>query len=122
MSNYYYKIEGSEYVLYNDENVILRSDYGVALVYTYNEEISVLHKHGMKKHAQKWYNNAVNKYKNSGFEKEASELIMVFGRFPVDEVNKCINNSGYTKKFHEKIMNNEMPCDETVHPDIDEFL
>jgi hypothetical protein len=120
-----YKIEGDDYTLYNDNDLILRSSYKIAFAYSYWEEDGenhgVLHKHGSEDSVLKWHNNAYNKYKKSGLTDMANQMYMVCGRIPIKEVNKCIQISGYIVKLHEKILNNELKVQDGISPDLDEM-
>ena len=122
MKEYTYKIEGNEYVLYHGNEVVSRNDYGVALCYNLDGECSGILKHGNKKTVEEYFKKNFSKLMDSGLIEMAQNLKYISGRLPVDEVNKAISITGYINKLHQKIMNNEIQVENSVHPDIDELI
>lgn len=45
--------------------------------------------------------------KNPVMQDMADDMVVMSGKFPVEELNKCINISGYAGKMHEKFFNAE---------------
>lgn len=42
------------------------------------------------------------------FNEMAEALVVVRGRFPLEEINKCLSNSTYTEIFYRKLMAGQM--------------
>ena len=121
MKEYFYKIEGNEYVLYHGDKVVSRNDYAIALCYNLDGEFSGILKYGNKKTVETYFKKNFSKLMNSGLTEMAQNLKFISGRLPVDEVNKAISITGYISKLHQKIINNEIQVEHSVHPDIDEL-
>lgn len=100
-----YKKDGTGYFLYNTKigNIISRMDK-IAIAFSKDSEgLLILHKHGNLANVEKWLNQTRNKYKLTGFKNIAGELGMVVGKFPIDEINHCLQTSGYLKRMLEKL-------------------
>ena len=77
----------------------------VCFAYSYFQDLNgnnyaVMLKHGEKQIIKKWLINASNQYRSHGLKKEASELFMLDTLTDLDEINKCVQNSGYIAKHH----------------------
>jgi len=89
-----YKNDDNEYVLYDFET---KTNFGrmseIAIAYSkYIVDSKIyltLHKHGNPTNVKKWIDKARKKYAKAGFLPEASELFMVTGKFPLEEINHC---------------------------------
>jgi len=64
-----------------------------------------LHKFGDYKLVKEYYDSARQAYINIGFPQEAADLKIIHGMLPIEELNKCIEISGYVGKLYEKINN-----------------
>jgi hypothetical protein len=120
MKEYLYKVEGNEYVLYCGEEVISRSPYSISLCVSKslddnNNVECILHKHGSHENVKAFY----EKSKHAEFI--FGSLLILKGRFPVSEINKLINNTGYITTFYNNLMEGKMELESSIHPDIDEF-
>ena len=99
----------SEYILY-DQNTgsVLGCMDEVAIAFTYDPEASApglrgtLHKHGYPSRVNKWAKNACKKYVAAGLHDMAEQIIVIQGRFPLEELDKILNIAGYIGTFYEK--------------------
>lgn len=101
MNKYLY--EDGEYVLVDAEHVFFRADE-IALSFSKEGDgMWTLHKHGRKEPVQKHHEETVKKYVEHGYLNMAASMVMIVGKFPVDELNKCLHTTGYIQKMCEKM-------------------
>lgn len=115
--NYYYEYRDGHYVLMYDGNPAIPPMKQVAILYTDSKDLPnmVLHKHGSVEHVLAHYDRMRNAYKAAGFAKEAMELkIFRSDRIPVDELNKCLEITGYVGQMVRQ-MNRTFECTVTGH-------
>ena len=67
-----------------------------------------MHKHGSPESVTKWFNNTREKFTSSGFKEMADDLMVITGRFPLKDLNKCLTNSGYVLKMYKKMQAGEL--------------
>lgn len=100
---YKYVYEDGEYLLKDGDETLYRSDE-IAIAFSKDKEgMWTLHKHGSKEHVQEWFDKITKIYRQAGHNDIADEMVMISGKFPIEEVNKCINTSGYVKIMYEKL-------------------
>lgn len=63
-----------------------------------------LHKHGVPELVASWYENTTQKLRAGGCEEFADDLVVVTGRFPLEEVNRCVSNTGYAGSFYRRLL------------------
>jgi len=91
----YYFIAGEE-ILYHIKEL--------AMVFSKDEEgMWTLHKIGEKETVQKWYDTVVAMYRVAGLADIANDMVMITGAFPVEELNRCLDTSGYIRIMCEKL-------------------
>ena len=99
---YKYKYEDLYYILYDIEtNTELHRSEEIAVAFTTapNGMMWTMHKHGPPELVNRWARIARSKYIEDGLNDIAKELVVIEGKFPVEEINKIIEISGYIKKF-----------------------
>lgn len=97
----HYELNCTDYVLFKGDQPVSKLLQEVSLAF--DKEAGVLMKHGSKEMVSTWLVDAQAKFRNGGHPELAEQLIMVTGRFPVDELNKCISISGYVGRFWQKL-------------------
>lgn len=100
-----YSFENGEYILFYSDNgeVVCHMDE-VALALSKDEpKMWTLHKHGSRENVQNWYDKIVKRYRAAGLHDIADEMVMIAGKFPVDELNRCIESSGYIRVMCQKL-------------------
>jgi hypothetical protein len=104
-----YQLNCSEYVLHDGEKPIgpLLKEVSIA----FDFETGTLHKHGSSDGVQKWYDKTKKGLTDSGLLEMANDLVMISGRFPLDELNKCLSTSGYVKKMFSMIQDGKIEAD-----------
>lgn len=91
----------------------------------FDDRTGTLHKHGDPNMVAKWHKNAAEKFKSAGFDEMAHSLVMIMGRFPLDELNKCLDISDYAGRFYQKVLAGEIVAlsfDESVESGPDHYL
>ena len=97
-----YRLNCGQYVLHEDDKPIGRALDELAMAF--DRDAGILHKHGPIDLVSAWLTDAQKKYRAAGFDAMAETLVMVSGRFPVDEINRCISNTTYADHFYAKLM------------------
>lgn len=69
----------------------------------FDRSSGTLHKHGNPESVGNWAAKAQAKYRDAGYSEMANDLIVVSGKLPVEEINRCIANSGYCSTFYNKL-------------------
>jgi hypothetical protein len=73
----------------------------------FDADCGVLFKYGSFLKVKEWHDAAKDSYIRSGCTGLADGLVLIEGKFPADEINKCLSTAGYVTKFYEKIRNGE---------------
>jgi len=100
-----YSYEDGEYVLfYRDNGDVLARMPEVAICFSKDEELMwTIHKHGTPERVKKYHDEAVQRFRNAGYPDMANGMVMITGKFPVDELNHAIQTSGYIRKMVENL-------------------
>jgi len=87
----------------NDYNKIIMRIKEPCICFSYSTSLGgCLHKFGDYDLVKDWYDTARKKYIDAEYPNEAEELKLLYGSIPVEELNKCIEISGYIGKLYEK--------------------
>ena len=73
-----------------------------------DKEQGGLLKHGNPESVRQWHCATSKKMHDSGLLEWSENLVVVERRFPLEEVNRCIGNMGYTKQFLIKLYSGEI--------------
>ena len=68
----------------------------------------ILHKHGPAEKVSAWHATTTKALRAAGADEMADHLVVVTGRFPLEEVNRCISNSTYAGHFYKKLLAGEV--------------
>ena len=91
-----YELKDGTYFLTDAETgEVLREMDEVAIAFTISDAMWTLHKHGSTELVQRWHDRTVKKLRDAGFDDLADEMAMISGKFPVEELNRCIDTTGY---------------------------
>lgn len=101
MSEYTYRLNCDDYVLHRDGQPIGPLLPTVAIAF--DKETGTLHKHGAPASVSAWLRTAQQALRSIGQPDSAEALIMLEGRFPVDELNRCISTSGYILRLYQSL-------------------
>lgn len=83
-----------------------------------------LQKHGVPDLVAAWYADTSKKLRDGGCAEWADNLVVVTGRFPIEEVNKCVGAMSYAGIFYKRLVAGEIeempflaePADEAARP------
>lgn len=83
-----------------DEDIIINEIDEVAIAFSKDEEIWTLHKHGRKEYIEEWFGRIIKIYRDADI---ANNMVMISGKFPVEELNRCLDIAGYVKVMCKKL-------------------
>jgi hypothetical protein len=90
----YYLMEGKRIIHGCDE---------IAIAFTKEQDGTyILHKHGLPQLVKNWIDLTKQSFKESGFDNIASSFYMIKGKFPVEDINRILDTTGWIKFFLEK--------------------
>lgn len=108
-----YARETSRYLQVNESGQTVAAFEEVALVYQDDGETVFLRKHGEASDVQKWYDKERAKLEGSGMSEFARSIkILRSTKLPFEELNKCIEDSGYVGRMVQKFASLPAPADE----------
>jgi hypothetical protein len=106
-----YKLQNENYILIDrDEELNSITNQPEVILMTkevslaFDKESGVLHKHGNPELVEAWANNAKKSFRDGGFTEMAEDIIVMSGKFPVEELNKCLNYTGYSLILYKKLI------------------
>lgn len=67
-----------------------------------------LHKHGAPEIVAAWHGDTSRKLREGGCAEWADNLVVVTGRFPIEEVNKCVGAMSYAGVFYKRLVAGEI--------------
>jgi len=121
---YHYEYKNNLYYLIDDRGEVITTHEEVALAFSYNKEDGgLLHKHGSPENVNKWAIATRKKFADAAkdhnlhkhltnlgiptsptdYNQMAKDIIVIEGILPIEELQKCIDISGYVGKFYEKL-------------------
>jgi hypothetical protein len=108
MAEYQYQLNCGQYVLHRDGKPVgaLLDEVAIA----FDKENGTLHKHGAPEMVNAWAQHAQQKLRAGGASEFADDLIVVTGRFTLDDLNGCLTHSGYIGVLYTKMLRGEVPA------------
>lgn len=100
-----YRLIANHYVLHEDGQASGRALEAVALAF--DCATGELLSHGEPARVQTWATLTVKRLANSFHFEEADKLVVITGRLPIAQVNRCLQEFGYCKEFYERLLSNE---------------
>lgn len=88
-----YKLEGNQYIFCMDGEIRFMSSE-IAIAYARWDDNVVLLKHGRPEFIELYVSENFQQYRLLG-----EELCMISGKFPIEELNKVIQITGYLAEF-----------------------
>ena len=64
----------------------------------------ILHKHGPAEKVSAWHAKTTQALRAAGADEMADHLVVVTGRFPLEEVNRCLSITTYAGHFYQKLL------------------
>ena len=121
---YHYEYKNNLYYLIDERGDIITAHEEVALCFSYNKEDGgMLHKYGSPESVNKWAAGRRKKFAEAAtnlnlhkhlksigiptsvldYNQMSAEIVVIEGKFAVEEIQKCIDISGYVGRFYEKL-------------------
>lgn len=104
--SYHYQTNCGQYVLFNGDTPVRGPLDEVAIAF--DKESGTLHKHGAPEMVSRWLNDAQAKFRAAGFDDMAGSLVMICGRFTLEDLNQAISCSGYIGVMYEKLQQHRL--------------
>lgn len=103
-----YRMNGQHYVLHWGDTPSGPPLLEVALAIDTDE--GILHKHGTPEGVLAWARDAQAKLRAVGGlgGEMADQIKVITGRFPVDDLNRCITHSGYAGVLYQRMMQGQL--------------
>lgn len=100
---YEYRLIDEKYVLH-DEGAPIGTPLELVAI-ALDKDSGTLHKHGSPEYVEKWCKAARTKFRTHGYHDMAAQLVVISGRFPLEDLNRCLSITGYAGKFYGRISN-----------------
>lgn len=100
-----YRLENGLYVFYMDGEPLFST---TTVSIGFDSSCGTLLKHGMDEIVSPTIVKTAEAFRKGGLNREADALLVINGRFPVHELNKVINHTGYISSFFEKLKANQL--------------
>jgi hypothetical protein len=97
----HYIFEHGLYKFVDNDGMILNEEEEIAIII--DLEMGIMLRHGNPELVENNYKAMKHKYRFNGMDDIADKLILITGRFPIEELNKIISISGYARLFLEKL-------------------
>jgi hypothetical protein len=112
--NYSYSLNAGQYVLMHGDSPVGRvlDEVSIAL----DKEDGILHKHGSPESVQKWAAETQRRLRASGAAEIADNLVVITGRFPLEDLNKCLSTMSYAGRLYAKALAGELAPQQLVAP------
>ena len=69
----------------------------------FDASTGVLHEHGSPTRIHSWATTARRRLRAAGSLESANDIVVVSGPLPVDEINKCLEISGYCRSLFRRL-------------------
>jgi len=92
-----------QYVLHADGAPVTRVLDEVAICL--DKENGTRHKYGDPVSVRAWHEKAQKSFRDVGANDMADDLVVIQGRFTLEDLNRVIENSNYTAILYQKVMN-----------------
>ena len=107
MTNFEYRLtEDQQYALYANEQMIRGPFNEVALAL--DRDSGVLHKHGDPEMVLRWHHKTQQAFRANGFDDIADDLVVIQGRFTLEDLNRAIGNVSYAGHLYRRLMEEDV--------------
>lgn len=69
----------------------------------FDASTGVLHEHGSPTRIHSWATSARRRLRAAGAPESANDIVVVSGPLPVEEINKCLQISGYCRSLFRRL-------------------
>jgi hypothetical protein len=99
---YNYQLNCGQYVLHDDEKPIGRVLDTVAICL--DKESGTRHKFGDPEIVRQWCSASQKKFREAGFDDMADALVVIEGRFTLEDLNNVIDITDYAFRLYQKVI------------------
>lgn len=105
MRKYHYELNCGQYVLHLDGAPIQKPMDEFAVCLDTGSETGVRHKFGNPESVHAWHQQARKSFIDMGAHQIADDLVVIQGRFTLDDIHKVIENSAGAMELYKKVRN-----------------
>ena len=103
MKSFRFELNCGQYVLHADGTPVTRVLDEVAICL--DKEDGTRHKYGDPESVRAWHAKAQKSFRDIGQHEMADNLVVIQGRFTLEDLNKVIDITGYPAVLYRKVMN-----------------
>jgi hypothetical protein len=103
MKTYRYELNCGQYVLHADGAPVSRVLDELAICL--DKENGTRHKFGDPEVVRAWHEKSQKAFRDGGFTDMADDMVVIQGRFTLEDINKVIEHTGYAALLYQKVMN-----------------
>ncbi len=96
-----YRLDGELYALYWGDECLFETEVVAVLVDTHSGSML---KHGQPGVVEAYFHSMRTAYLTQGFTEQASSLVVMSGKFDIEDLNKMIAITGYAGQLYAKTM------------------
>lgn len=108
MSDFCYRQADGAYVLYCDDEAI--GDPFAEVSLGFDRDSGTLHRHGDPVQVQSWFVAYTGELRAAGHAAMAERIVTLTGRFELEELNKCLQITGYVSRMYSRLMATDPVC------------
>lgn len=97
-----YRLNCGQYVLHDGDQPIGAVLDSVAIAL--DKSSGTLHKHGSPELVERWLSTAQARFRQSGYPEMADDLVIIQGRFTLEDLNRCVSTSGYVGRLYQRLL------------------
>ncbi len=102
---FHYELDCGQYVLFSGSVPVGRVLDEVAICL--DKSNGTRHKHGDPDVVRAWCQKAQAAFRSNGHNDMADDLVVVQGRFTLEDLNKMVDNTTYAAALYEKVMSGQ---------------
>ena len=104
--SYKYTLNCGQYVLTDRDQPISAPSDTISI--GLDRDTGQLYRHGTQQNVDLWFEKQQKNLRAAGLDEWADNLVVITGRFPLDDVNKMLSHLDYAGIFYQKLMAGEV--------------
>lgn len=96
-----YELNCAQYVMLRDGRPVTAPMDEIAICF--DRECGTLHKHGVPESVRKWHTASTEKLRSGGADDLADLLVVIQGRFTLEDIDKVLSITGYAQVLYKSI-------------------
>lgn len=110
--SYEFNEKTEEYEYFDDSGELILSTEEISIMF--DKSCGTLLKHGNPVLVQRYYDKTCTQYRKHNFQGIIDDLVIITGKFDLEELNKIIGITGYISRFHEKLLRDKNETSSTI--------